>query len=93
MRVLRIVPDIISDRYLEPRQYLIDSSRAGVDQAIKTLEVERAVVGDASGNRWISFKLLDDVATAYHASQDKYQAVQTLLAATHFSHYTKRMLE
>lgn len=93
MRVLRILPDMISDQYLEPRQYLIDKSRDGVNEAIRALALERAVVGDASGNRWISFKLLDDVATAHHATKEKREAVQTLLAATHFSHYTKRMVE
>jgi hypothetical protein len=90
MRILRIVPDLVLDQRIGTRQYLIDDSRLGLectDKAIQDLKLGASVIKDASGNRWISMRYLDE---ATQQSGGNLDAVQKLLAATHFPYYTKR---
>lgn len=93
MRIMRIIPDLLSSNSLEPRQYLVDNNYPEFDLAIRRLGLEHNVVIDSDDNHWISFQHLEAALSRVQYSNRAFCPKSVMLAATHFPRFSKRMLE
>lgn len=95
MRVTRIIPESLSNKSIAPRQYLVNQETPDLTRAIADSNLQGSILEDANGHQWLSIDHLEDAVRKFPTfiNGSNYSIGATLLSATHFAYYSKRMLD